>query len=109
MNPETLKALQASIKHWERMRDGKNYHDEVPDSKNCNLCIRFAKNGCCLGEELCPVHQKTGAPSCANTPYHDAHTEWYFRTDKHRLSPEWRKCAQAEIDFLTSLLPKESE
>lgn len=116
MKPETFKALKDSIRHWKRMQkmtlrqrvaEG---NKEEPSGPNCALCARFYFNGdfglhCRLIEggavEECPVAEKTGMIGCNGSPWWDAFNAFYFTSSK-----AWKKKAQAEIDFLESLLPK---
>ena len=46
MNKKTLKALEESIAHWERMQDDPDCGAE-PSGTDCPLCARFG------GEERC--------------------------------------------------------
>lgn len=92
MKKVTLKALKASIKHWEE-------DDGHMEGGNCALCRRFVhvhnpKAGhCCIKStgEKCPVYAKTGKIECEGTPY--------------RCLPTTRQ-RKAEIKFLKSLLPE---
>jgi hypothetical protein len=102
MKDETKRALLGSIKKWEDIvaGTGKNL-----GSSNCPLCQRFGdfdpdNPDLCVrvGEreiEPCPVSAKTGKGDCEGSPYYA-----YERAP----SPE---TAQAEVDFLRSLLPAE--
>lgn len=101
MNAKTLRALKASVAHWERMRD----HPiclETPSSRDCPLCQLFVKRtGECDG---CPISNTTGQPLCGGTPYPSAHSAWLSA----RFEPaEWKRAANREIRFLKKLLPKE--
>lgn len=103
MNAKTLTALKASIAHWERMRDDREC-GELPDCQDCPLCKRFLNRSSeefpwCLG---CPVARNTGRIGCQNTPWQFANATFSVGSNR-----QWRKAAQAEIDFLKSLLPKE--
>lgn len=105
MDAETLNALQGSIKKWELIVSG-----EGTDlgSDNCPLCATLA----CCGD--CPVDAITHN-GCMGSPY----GTWYFHhEDDHFeeedvedergvLCPTCKELAQAELDFLKSLLPKE--
>ena len=104
MDAETLEALKGSIAKWEAIVAG-TMEDEGVD--NCPLCQRFhacfrtLPGECCQG---CPVDAFSGR-GCAKTPYVD----WgQFGVDKVSTD-EHRAAAQAELDFLKSLLPKESD
>ena len=113
MKPATLKALNASIAHWERLAKNGPSEKEHADSISCALCRRFnpfhAKHPCqkALGER-CPVFKRTGEPNCGETPFDTAAELTDF---KGLLVPgvtlaEWRAAARRELAFLRSLLPK---
>lgn len=99
MSPETITALRGSIAKWEGIVAG-TASDGGTD--NCSLCQLFhsdffsedeldeGERECCLG---CPVFNVTGKRGCQGTPYDDY-------SDKGTLEN-----AQAELDFLKSLLP----
>ena len=105
MSPETLTALKASIKHWEE-----NVAAETPDKassqpEDCALCSAFAFGSRheCTG---CPVRDRTKQSCCEGSPYVDAD---YFlkrwgRDAEYKTA--FRAAAQAELDFLRSLLPE---
>lgn len=104
MSPKTLKALKASIKHWEE-----NVAAETPQGAGvrgdkCALCQKFASNYC----SGCPVFKKTLKRGCDGTPYFRAYDAYYAwkkaQDDDHKA--EWCKAAQAEVVFLKSLLPR---
>lgn len=101
MTPEAKEALLGSIAKWEAIVDGTG-KDQGPD--NCPLCKMFFQESDkelggdedCLG---CPVRNQSGQRYCRNTPYIDyAYSQ---PLDDHRAK------AQAELDFLKSLLPKQ--
>lgn len=87
MDPATLVALKGSIAKWEGIVAGGPEGD-------CPLCLMFFRGrpieDICVG---CPVMERTGRRMCRGTPYWDD------------TNP---KQAQAELDFLKSLLPKEA-
>lgn len=89
MAPEVLEALRGSIKKWEGIVAGTT-RDE--GGRNCPLCQMFVhgKAATCRG---CPVRTRTGKSSCDGTPYY-----YYEHGDT--------QTAQAELDFLKSLLPE---
>lgn len=96
MKPETLEALQGSIKKWELVVAGTG---ENRGCDNCPLCERFSGDYCVSADdEKCPVAIKTGCTECVNTPYYEC--KWGFST-----KPEDVAAAQAELDFLRGLLP----
>lgn len=101
----TLKALQGSIRKWERIVDGSG-----PDQgdRNCPLCQMFLNNGTsddCLG---CPVRKATGEAHCTNTPYVEQWAKARELPDlgDWAMTAEQIVAARAELDFLRSLLPK---
>lgn len=96
MDTRTLKALKGSIRKWEQIRDGLIQDEGV---RNCPLCKLFHHIDC-LG---CPVQQRTGHMRCAGSPYEDFS---YDIDDNGFGDPDIIKTlAQAELDFLISLLP----
>lgn len=114
MHPATLKALRGSIEKWEGIVAGTAKNDGY---HNCPLCHLFHpkyEGGFNCGP--CPVAQKAGADFCERTPY--ARYE-KIESDLRGLSPEdeehaleiehlttaLKAVAQAELDFLKSLLP----
>lgn len=106
MPAETLKALKGSIAKWEAIVAGTGrdlgYH-------NCPLCSLFAENERCAG---CPVSAKSGKSGCWGTPYQE--TVLMTHEDggvaifpaSHPRHEESLASAQAELDFLRSLLPE---
>lgn len=104
MSKATLKALRGSIAKWEKIVAGTGV-DKGPD--NCALCKRFFYRDC----SGCPVNDKTGE-GCQRTPYDRwadvTETETDMTAAGHRkaVSPEAKEAAQAELDFLKSLLPE---
>lgn len=103
MTPETLAALQGSIVKWENIVAGTGADE---GSGNCPLCQLYAateeidSRKWCTG---CPVKDKTGEPSCNGTPYYSANI---YLKDPAKFDDIDRKNAQAELDFLRSLLPR---
>lgn len=96
------KLLKESIAHWTRMRTDHTI-SETPFGTDCPLCSRYCKSsyGKCEG---CPVEEATGQANCAGTPWRVASNAWFHAL--RRNDSAWRKAAQAEIDFLRSLLPR---
>lgn len=109
MNSETVQAIKESIAHWERMRDDPKC-GEQPTVGFCALCEMFldeARENCCSG---CPVFEETGLLMCQGSPYPRASLAWYnLERWGEKYLPAWQQAAQAEIDFLKSLLPKEDQ
>lgn len=105
MDEPTLIALQGSIAKWQAIVDGTGVDD---GTENCPLCLMFYGDfGGCAG---CPVNEHTSCSFCKATPYED----WcdLFVTDRYAVpkiadTPARKQAAQAEVDFLKSLLPKE--
>ena len=104
MDERTLTALQGSIAKWQAIVDGTGT-DEGTD--NCPLCHEFYYKGAwgCSG---CPV-EEAGFLMCQESPYSD----WIKLFVDHDAiegkadTPERKQAAQAELDFLKALLPKE--
>lgn len=101
MPPGTLVALQLSIQKWEGIVAGTEV-DRGAD--NCALCAAFTHPYC----RGCPVRKAVANWGCEDTPYE----EWnrLTRSQGHVRKAETdaqRAAAQAELDFLKSLLPKE--
>ena len=93
-----VKALKASIRHWERLAGGKRREDEGIGPVHCALCRAYSTNG------SCPIAEYTGVDGCGNTPYGEAdETEEEFGLD----SPEFLAAAAKELKFLRGLLPKD--
>lgn len=108
MTKVALKALRGSIEKWEKIVAGTGV-DLGTD--NCPLCevfrVRYdAKARPCVG---CPVRARSGLPGCRGTPY----DVWMSETasdgfERVAGSAEAKVAAQAELDFLRSLLPPEA-
>jgi hypothetical protein len=104
MEPRTLEALKASIAKWERNVEADRAEHVLISSEDCPLCMLFYDEDC-VG---CPVMQATGALCCGKTPYATASaalSRWSHGVGPHE---DYRAAAQAEVDFLKSLLPTES-
>lgn len=98
MEPKTLTALRGSIDKWRAIVAGDSGDLGV---RNCPLCAVFYDVRC-VG---CPVSERSGAAGCVNTPYIAWAEEW----DDNRVTDDRsRTLAQAELDFLVSLLPGET-
>lgn len=108
MTPETLKALNESIEHWEIMAKGGIHNKEghKPFDTYCSLCKLFnskehnLKNYC----NGCPVFERTGHKLCIGSPYRHASYAW-----EDKLDIRFKELAKEEVEFLRSLLPKENE
>jgi hypothetical protein len=108
MDAETLEALRGSIAKWEGIVDG-TMTDEGPF--NCPLCRRFNdRKGVSNDCQGCPVMARTGHRGCLESPYQTyddyiEHCDWNdIPIDKSHA----KALAQAELDFLKSLLPSEA-
>lgn len=113
MNPETLEALKGSIQKWQTIVDGTGADK---GGFNCPLCKSF-RIECrdALGRK-CPVAIAANNINCLDTPYvafecfEDEHN-FSGRPIPKDLPPELHaeavRLAQAELDFLISLLPEE--
>jgi hypothetical protein len=95
------KAKIASVKHWEELRD--NPRSSTPSARDCPLCTLFIKSENnrepCEG---CPVALKTGLPGCEGSPWRKAFKQWCRFYDGKKNT--FKQAAQAEIDFLKSLI-----
>lgn len=110
MDERTLIALRGSIEKWEKIVAGTG-EDLLAD--NCPLCKLFTDDEdavvLCNG---CPVRDASGFSCCVGTPWQ----KWdrnVGRWDQHQHrwtrfadTPELVALAQAELDFLRSLLPE---
>lgn len=106
MPEATLTALRGSIEKWEAILAGTL---EDQGAENCPLCRLFIETGC----SGCPVKTATGRKYCIESPY-DAWQEAIVEKVGNHRSARWipvdqdtRVLAQAELDFLKSLLPPE--
>lgn len=111
MPADTLLALRGSIAKWEAIVAGTGADWGIA---NCPLCKLFFRP---TNEKLwcqgCPVFDATGEVSCHDTPYenyitdplelHGVRIKDLLAIDQARVRP----LAQAELDFLRSLLPEE--
>ena len=101
MTKRQSKALETSIRHWERIEAGK---DSEGGGNNCALCKNYGRNEC----KTCPVTDKDPRRGgCSNTPYyawrshHDIIDHVY--SDRKVRCPECVVLAHAEVEFLRSL------
>ena len=99
MNRRTLFALRGSIRKWQGIVAG----TEVDKgAANCPLCLLFNRQGGC---GKCPVKEKTGRNWCDGTPFN----EWEDENpgfDRRANTPQLKRIARKELNFLKSLLPK---
>jgi len=112
MNRAMRKALEGSIKKWEKIAEGTG-SDKA--TENCSLCKRFNSGSfyhCQRNDgEKCPVYEATGKKYCINTPYQD----WSMSVRKRdktfgtygakATDDETVMCAVLEVEFLKSLRP----
>ena len=106
MPAATLHALKGSIAKWEAIVAGTGNDERA---HNCALCQAFED---CDG---CPVAQRTGHPECIGTPYEDwsghhidVHNRYNAPLHPRKGCAECERLAQAELDFLKSLLPSDA-
>jgi hypothetical protein len=103
MDARTREALEASIKHWQDNLAADSPADVSVQEGDCALCRAFIDLGC----RGCPVFRKTERKFCKGSPYVDACKalkEWKSGDFGRRV---FTIAAQAELDFLRSLLPSE--
>lgn len=120
MDEPTLIALRGSIAKWEAIVAGTGGDEGY---RNCPLCEAFMNEVdeapdegtgdrlCCSG---CPVRAAVGASECECTPY----TAWaravpfdgpLSHRTRRATTAEHFKLAQAELEFLRSLLPSNQQ
>lgn len=100
MGADTLEALRRSIAKWEAIVAG-----TLPElgALNCPLCRLFLNtSSVCNG---CPVKNATGESRCNGTPYDYWIVGMESANSRFASTPELKVLAQAELDFLKSLLP----
>lgn len=107
MDEATLTALKGSIAKWEGIVAGAC---KDRGAENCALCDAF--NGDDANCEGCPVALKTGESNCIGTPWQQWAAEHFDPSGDIDIDGGWaadtpkrKKIAQAELDFLKSLLP----
>lgn len=111
MNKETLKALKASIRHWEEIVAAKSIDEVKIGPSSCALCGLFNNSltnsvGRCFG---CPVMAVTGGQFCGGSPYEEVEDLFYaqFDTASDALLTAFSEAAKRELEFLKSLLPED--
>lgn len=95
-SPTQVKALKASIAHWEDVcgsPDSGTAFSKIGRS-TCACCRRYWNRGC----HGCPIFTYTGFDSCKGTPFDDA----YF--DSALGDVGWRRTARRELAFLRRVL-----
>jgi len=110
LTKKSLEALKGSIKKWTGIIK-RTEIDRGPS--NCPLCQLFWNNdgNCCRG---CPVYAKTHTLYCNGTPHETwaDHHESVHEDYGEASIVECDTCvdhAEAELDFLKSLLPKKKK
>jgi len=108
MHKRTLKALKASIKHWEENLATDDPFSARFSSHHCPLCKIFLIFTTLYSAECrgCPIKITTGKDLCQETPWDDAMNGINKWRDG---GPKPVAEIQAEIDFLKSLLPEGKE
>lgn len=101
MDKRTLKALQGSIRKWEKIVEGTGVDR---GSDNCPLCKEFTYPVLCRG---CPVQTDMQRGGCIGTPY-DA----WMQSGGHPMgskanTEEKFMAACLELAYLKSLLPRQ--
>lgn len=114
MDEKTLTALQGSIAKWVAILAGTGKDD---GATNCPLCQLFDPHNEVWAKRCkgCPVSEKTGITGCSLTPYEQLEELGWdgfeYNNDlvwSGTIKTEDQKAlAQAELDFLRSLLPSE--
>lgn len=103
---KVVKALKASIQHWEAYANGNGATEGYPDAGSCALCGLFMQDNC----KGCPVVQTTGAIYCFKTPYKRVvRLIDYLRVRRHKdreifTDPEFIRLAKQELNFLRKIL-----
>ncbi|HEA67338.1 MAG TPA: hypothetical protein ENI07_11030 [Desulfobacterales bacterium] len=98
MNKETLTALKGSIEKWEAIVEGTGIDGGY---RNCPLCTLFIDDNC----RECPT-KCSGSFPYGKWESHVDNEHWAEGTLKI-YCPTCKELAQAELDHLKSLLPKE--
>lgn len=94
----TLAALRGSIAKWRDIVAGTA---EDKGNENCPLCSLFLSKNC----TGCPVSVASGQVHCWGTPYQKWCAVIGYTKQRYAYNATSRAAAQAELDFLRSLLP----
>ncbi len=100
------RALDMSIAHWKRHKEGKAESGEGIYSDDCALCVKYIndtegyRDAYC---EKCPVKERTGYSLCRGTPWHLAAASFEQCSLSEDQSEEFRKAAAEMHSFLISL------
>lgn len=112
MDAPTLEALKKSIAHWDENAKATDPDKVSVIAEACALCDLFYEDQC----HGCPVSKWTGQAECQGTPWvkaYSKHHEWKQLAgtpNKERIAVaarRFRLTAEAEAEFLRSLLPPE--
>ena len=113
MKKKIEKALNKSIKHWERLSKVETFEEvenEGIGAFHCALCKLFDTPEVCRCEKGCPVYEHTGEMFCANTPYPQAAMTynaiiWDSQTEEEEKQYliEFKEAALKELLFLKGL------
>lgn len=108
MKRETLKALEGSIKKWEKIVDGSGGDEGTENCPLCKLYYTPLSSDCAP----CPVSKRVKTSCCEETPY----VKWNnYAEDRRQPFPFYVTTVKAlslaldELYFLKSLLPGEQE
>ena len=112
MSKRARTALEKSIQHWRENVEATDEWQIGVGASDCALCALYNRpymieDRCC---RACPVMKRTGRQYCDCTPHDDAWAavdNLRFRDDCPPIKADWarwRKAAQAELEFLESLL-----
>jgi len=105
MDKQTLKALKASIKHWEENTahaKARNYWLIDVRAEACALCDLFLKHFCID----CPICHYTKMNGCVNTPYKKVVLSLYEGNTLGLGYDGITAACRRELEFLKSLLPE---
>ena len=94
-----MKALEDSIKHWERLASGKRRPGERHMCSSCALCKKFLSPLDCGN---CPVKKRTGEDGCKGSPW-DECDRAHAATLGDYNSPQFKTAAKKMLKFLRSL------
>lgn len=106
MDSATLAALKGSIKHWRENVEAADHKRVTMGIDYCPLCQMFnTEEKFCMG---CPVRARVNRRYCLSTPYEGARhaLETWAVVNDEPSKVRFRAAAQAELDFLISLLPE---
>lgn len=107
LSARQIKALEASISHWEHNASASSFDEIHIGPRFCALCKNYWATNC----RSCPVKLHTKKIVCAGTPWESC-TSAKAKKDL----PAFLEAAKAELHFLQAILaeaeqcpPKESE